>query len=156
VSDEIGTSIRPESLEKYRIGDRKYDWVSLSNGPEFGYGSSRGGSGKRCKEARVLAILRQGETWPILVTVGPGSLRNIIPFLRRLPVFPHEAVIGLKLVKAKGRGGQPYSQIVPRLAGTITPEQGEVARRVYADPINAMFTAPPIASAVGSDDLSDE
>jgi hypothetical protein len=156
VSDDIGTSIRPESLEKYRIGDRKYDWVSLSNGPEFGYGSGRGGTGKRCKEARVLAILRQGETWPILVTVGPGSLRNIIPFLKRLPVFPHEAVIGLKLSKAKGRGGQPYSQIVPRLVGTITPEQGEVAKRVYADPVRAMFTAPPIAAAVEADDLGEE
>ena len=46
VSDEIG-SIKPEALEKYRIGDRKYDWVSLANGPEFGYGSGRG-AGKRC------------------------------------------------------------------------------------------------------------
>lgn len=155
VSDEIG-SISPEALERYRVGDRKYDWVSLSNGPEFGYGSGRNGNGKRCKEARVLAILRQGETWPILVTIGPGSLRNIIPFLKRLPVFPHEAVVGLKLVKAKGKAGQPYSQIVPRLVGTITPAQGDVAKRVYADPIRAMFTAPPIASAVASDDLGDE
>jgi hypothetical protein len=150
VSDEIG-SIKPEALEKYRIGDRKYDWVSLSNGPEFGYGAGRG-AGKRCKESRVLAILRQGETWPVLVTVGPGSLRNIVPFLKRLPVFPHEAVIGLKLVKVKSAGGQPYSQIVPRLVGTITPEQGDVARRVYADPIRSMFTAPPLASAVEVDD----
>lgn len=154
VSDDLG-SIRPEALERYRIGDRKYDWVALSNGPEFGYGAGRG-KGKRCKEARVLAILRQGETWPVLVTVGPGSLRNIIPFLKRLPVFPHEAVVSLKLTKAKSSGGQPYSQIVPRLAGTITPEQGEVARRVYADPIRAMFTAPPISSAVEADDLGEE
>lgn len=155
VSDELG-SIKPEALERYRIGDRKYDWVSLSNGPEFGYGASRSGNGKRCKESRVLAILRQGETWPILVTVGPGSLRNIVPFLKRLPVFPHEAVVGLRLVKAKGKGGQPYSQIVPRLVGTITPEQGDVARRVYADPIKAMFTAQPLASAVEADELGDE
>lgn len=153
VSDEIG-SISPEALEKYRIGDRRYDWVSLANGPEFGYGSGRNGAGKRCKEARVLAILRQGETWPILVTIGPGSLRNIVPFLKRLPVFPHEAVIGLKLVRAKGKAGQPYSQIVPRLVGTITPQQGEVAKRVYADPIRQMFTAPPVASA--ADGIGDE
>ena len=86
------------------------------------------------------------------MTVGPGSLRNIVPFLKRLPVFPHEAVIGLKLVKVKSSGGQPYSQIVPRLVGTITPEQGDVARRVYADPIRSMFTAAPLASAVEVDD----
>lgn len=142
-SDDLG-SIDPEALEKFRIGDRKYDWVALANSTEFGYGTSRSGSGKRVKEARVLAILRQGETWPILVTVGPGSLRNIIPFLKRLPCFPHEAVIGLKLVRAKGKGGQPYSQIVPRLAGQLSEEQGEVARKTYAEPIHEMFTAPPV------------
>lgn len=154
-SDDLGT-ISPEALEKYRIGDRKYDWVALSNGPEFGYGTSRGGSGKRCKEARVLAILRQGETWPVLVTVGPGSLRNIIPFLKRLPCFVHEAVVGLKLVRAKGKGGQPYSQIVPRLVGQLDEAQGEVARRVYAEPIKAMFTAPPLGPAFDADELGDE
>ena len=154
-SDDLG-SIDPEALERYRIGDRKYDWAALSTGTEFGYGSSRSGSGKRCKEARVLAILRQGETWPLLVTVGPGSLRNIIPFLKRLPCFVHEAVIGLKLTRAKGKGGQPYSQIVPRLVGQLDEAQGEVARRVYADPIKAMFTAPPVGGTVESDDLGDE
>lgn len=155
VSDDLGT-IAPAALEKYRIGDRKYDWFALANGPEFGYGTSRGGSGKRCKEARVLAILRQGETWPMLVTVGPGSLRNIVPFLKRLPCFCHEAVVGLKLVRAKGKGGQPYSQIVPRLVGQLSEAQGEVARKVYAEPIKAMFTAPPAGSAVEADDLGDE
>jgi hypothetical protein len=153
VSDDLGT-IDPDALERYRIGDRKYDWAALANSPEFGYGSSRSGSGKRCKEARVLAILRQGETWPILVTVGPGSLRNIIPFLKRLPCFPHEAVVGMKLVRSKGKGGQPYSQIVPRLVGQISEEQGEVARRTYADPIRAMFTAPPIGG--GAVEIEDE
>lgn len=153
VSDDLGT-IDPDALERYRIGDRKYDWAALANSVEFGYGSSRSGSGKRCKEARVLAILRQGETWPILVTVGPGSLRNIIPFLKRLPCFPHEAVVGLKLTKAKGKGGQPYSQIVPRLVGQLSEEQGEVARRTYADPIRAMFAAPPIGG--GTVEIEDE
>jgi hypothetical protein len=143
VSDDLGT-IDPDALERFRIGDRKYDWAALANSNEFGFGTSRSGSGKRCKEARTLAILRQGETWPILVTVGPGSLGNVTPWLKRLPCFQHEAVIGLKLVKAKGRGGQPYSQIVPRFVGQITEEQGLVARKTYADPIRAMFDAPPI------------
>jgi hypothetical protein len=153
VSDEIG-DISADDLERYRIGDRKYDWVALANGPEFGYGTGKG-KGKRCKEARVLAILRQGETWPVLVTVGPGSLRNVVPFLKRLPVFPHEAVIGLKLVKAKSSGGQPYSQIVPRLVGTVSEEQGNVAKKVYADPIRTMFSAAP-SFASPADDISED
>ena len=103
----------------------------------------------------MLALLRQGDTWPILVAVGPGSLRNIIPFLKRLPCFSYEAVIGLRLTKAKGKGGQPFSQIVPRLVGQITEAQGEIARKTYADPIRAMFNAVP-AGAVSADFGGDE
>lgn len=144
-----------KALEKYRIGDRKFDWRALSEGPEFGYGSGRGGSGKRCKEARILALLRQGETWPVLVTIGPGSLKNIVPFLKRLPCFQHEAVLGLRLVRAKGKNGQPFSQIVPKLVGQLSEEQGLVAKRTYAEPLQAMFNSPPAgasATEIGGDD----
>jgi hypothetical protein len=62
--------------------------------------------------------------------------------------------LGLKLEKAKGGSGQPYSMIVPRLAGTITEEQGEIARRLYTEPLKAMFSAIPggAAAPVTSDD----
>lgn len=153
VSRDLGT-IDPAALEKYRLKEGQYDWAALSTGPEFGYGSNRSGSGKRIKEARVLAILRQGETWPVLVTVGPGSLNNLLPFLKRLPCFFHEAVIGLRLQRAKGRGGQPYSQIVPRLVGQISEEQGEVAERIYAEPLRRMFNEPPasVSMEMGDDE----
>lgn len=147
VSDDLG-SIDPATLERYRIGDRRYDWVALSRSPEFGFGTARGGAGKRVKESRVLAILREGEVWPILVTVGPGSLRNWMPFHKRLPSFHYECVVGLKLVKEKGKAGQPYSSIVPRLVGTISEEQGEFARRLYVEPLKRMFSAPPVGAAV--------
>ena len=152
--DDLG-DIDPKALEKYRIGDRRYDWVGLASGPEFGYGSGKGG-GKRVKEARLLAILRQGETWPVIVTVGPGSLRNFLPFQKRLPAFHYECVVGLKLAKVKSSGGQPYSQIVPRLVGTISEEQGEIARKLYAEPLKSMFNAPPIGASVVNGDIGEE
>lgn len=147
VSDDLGT-IDPKALEKYRVGDRRFDWVALSNSPEFGFGSARGGAGKRAKEARILAILREGDVWPILVTVGPGSLAAWTPFAKRLPSFHYETVVGLKLEKAKGKNGQPYSTIVPRVVGVVTEEQGEVARRIYAEPLKRMFDAPPSGAVV--------
>lgn len=154
VSDELGEISAP-ALEKYRVGDRRYDWTAMTASPEFGYGSGKNGTGKRLKEARILAILRQGDVWPILVTIGPGSLRNWGPFQKRLPDFHYACIVGLKLKKEKSSGGQPYSQIVPRLVGTITPEQAEVARRTYVEPLRAMFNAPP-AGATISADLGDE
>lgn len=148
VGDDVALGdIDPAALERYRIGDRRYDWAALSTGPEFGYGAGKSGSGKKVKEARILAILREGETWPILVTVGPGSLRNWLPFQKRLPAFPWECVVGLKLQKVKSSGGQPYSQIVPRVVGVISEEQGAVAKKVYHDSLTAMFNAPPAGAS---------
>jgi hypothetical protein len=150
VSDELG-EIDPKSLEKYRLGDRKYDWTAISTSPEFGWGAGKGsGAGKKVKESRVLALLRQGETWPILVTIGPGSLAVFEPFRKRLPNFHYGCVVGLRLQKVKSSGGQPYSQIVPRLVGTISDEQAEVARATYTVPLKAMFNAPPAGSPVVS------
>ncbi|NBW12454.1 MAG: hypothetical protein EBR82_30925 [Caulobacteraceae bacterium] len=148
VSDELG-DVSFEALEKFRIGDRRYDWVALATSPEFGYGAGKGG-GKKVKESRVLAILRKGETWPVLVSVGPGSLKGFLPFLKRLPAFPYECVVGLKLQKVKSNAGQPYSMIVPRLVGVISEEQGEVARRVYHEPLTRMFSAPPAGAAAAA------
>lgn len=141
VSDDLGSEIDPKALEKYRIGDRRYDWAALSAGPEFGYGA--GGGAKRVKESRILAILRDGDVWPVLVSIGPGSLTGFLPFLKRLPGFHYECVLGLRLEKAKGAAGQPYSAIVPRLVGTVSEAQGEVARRIYTEPLKRMFNAPP-------------
>ena len=155
-SDDLGVC-DPKALEKYRIGDRKYDWTALSTGPEFGWGSGKGGGrSRKVKESRVLAILREGETWPILVTVGPGSLANWLPFRKRMPSFVYECVVGLKLTKIKNAGGQPYSQIVPRIVGTISEEQGAVAEKVYHGPLSAMFNAPPAGASVNAADLGDE
>lgn len=149
VGDRLG-DVREEDLEKYRIGDRRYDWQALSNGPEFGLRSARNGIGKKAKESRILAILRNGDTWPILVHVGVGSFKNLLPFLKRLPCFTHEAVIGLKLKIEKSSGGIQFAQIVPRLVGQLTEEQGEVARRVYAEPIKAMFSEIPLSGGASA------
>jgi len=153
ISDDLGT-ISPESLEKFRVGDRLYDWAAISTSAEFGFGSSKSGS-KRVKELRLLALLRPGEVWPVIVTIGPGSLPAWMPFAKRLPCFHYEAVIGLRLTKAKGAGGQPYSQITPRLVGQLSEEQGEVARRLYTEPLSRMFSAYAGAAAAGGVEKSE-
>jgi hypothetical protein len=138
----------PQAVERYRIGDRRYDWAALASGPEFGWGSGKGGERTRkVKEHRVLAILRENETWPILVSIGPASVGDWNKRKRQFQSFMYETVIGLKLVKVKNAGGQPYSQIVTRVVGTISEEQGEVARKTYHLPLTAMFNAPPMGAS---------
>lgn len=159
VSDDLG-SIDPKALDRYRVGDRRYDWEAISTSPEFGPGSGRDGRGKRVKESRILAILRDGDVWPMLVSVGPGSLGSFLPWAKKLSVFHFEAVVGLKLEKTKNKGGQPYSMIVPRLVGVLSEEQGEFVRTTYTEPLKKMFSLAPngatVATVAAEPDASEE
>lgn len=142
-SQDFG-EIDPAVLAQYRVGDHKFDWAAMTgDGGAFGWNTGKAGVGKRAKESRILAILRDGETFPLLVSIGGGSLTDFLPFLKKLPAFHYECVIGLRLQKEKSATGITYSQIIPRLVGVLTEEQGEIARRVYTDPLKAMFNAVP-------------
>jgi hypothetical protein len=132
VNDEIG-DLDEEVLESCRTGDRTYDWTRL---PYNQYGSAANGRGKRCKESRLLAILREDEAWPLLVSAGVGSLKTVVPFVKRLPVPHFRACVSLTLEKVENAGGQPYSQIVPKLTGTLSKEEGELVRRLYTVPLS--------------------
>ena len=141
-NDKLG-DVDAATLEQFRVGDRKYDWVKLADpdGP-FGFGTARG-AGKRVKESRLLAILPKGFTLPILVSIGPGSLADFMAFMRRCDGLIWERVVGLKLVKEKSADGIPYSKIIPRLLELVSEEEGEVARKLYYDPVQSMLDAPP-------------
>ena len=149
VSDKLG-NIDETALARYRIGDHRYDWAALTEGPEYGPKSGKGGVGKRVKESRTLAILRDGDVWPVLISIGPGSLGTFMPFLKKLPCFHYEAVIGLKLQKEKSKSGVTYSMIVPRLAGQLTEEQGEFVRKMYTEPMKKTFGALPNGAVAAS------
>jgi len=136
VGDDLG-DLDPDVLETCRTGDRTYDWTRL---PQNQYGSGRNGIGKRCKESRLLAILREGEMWPLLVQAGVGSLKTVCPFVRRLSVPHYRAVVSLTLEKAESSGGIDYSQIVPKLLGTISKEEGELVRKLYTEPLSRIAT----------------
>lgn len=136
INDEIG-DLDEDVLESCRVGDRTYDWQRL---PYNQYGTSKSGRGKRGKESRLLAILRHEEAWPLLVTAGPGSLKTVSPFVKRLPVPHFRAEVSLTLNRVENAGGQPYSQIVPKLNGTISREEGEIVRRLYTVPLSKIVS----------------
>jgi len=142
VSDDLGT-IDPDALEKYRTGDGEYDWIALRQSKEFGFDAVKNGGKKRVKESKLLAILRPGEVWPLRVRASAASIGGIESFLRTLSCFDYEAVIGLRLVREKTSSGIEYTKVAPRLLGTVSEEEGEMARQIYYEPLQAMFSARP-------------
>ena len=127
VGDSYGDT-DPEVIESCKLADGSYDWRAL---PYNQYGTAKGGHGKRCKELRLMALLRPEDTMPLLVRISPGSLRPVTQFFKKLPVPFFEAIIELSLKKEKSKGGVTYAQVVPRLVGTLTEEQGAVIESMY-------------------------
>lgn len=123
-----------EVLAKYQIGPDMYDWASL---PYNKFGSGKDG-GKRCREQRLLFVLRPDDSYPLLVPINPGSLAKFRKFIKdvaskKIPYW--RAVISLKLEKTKSRGGKPYSRVVPSLVGVLSKEDGDFIKEKYTEAI---------------------
>lgn len=134
-NDNLG-NIDPEQLAAFRVGDRTYDWLAMGReGSPFGWGSGKGGVGRRIKESRTIAILQPGEAWPVLLSAGAGSLETVCPFVKRLKVAHYRCIVSVSLRKATSKSGIDYSQIVMTLDGTISREEGAVIKTLYTDPL---------------------
>ena len=121
-----------ETLAKYKIGERTYNWRDL---PYNQFGSGKGGFGKRCKEQRMMFILRENDAFPVWLTVQPGSLKIVTGFIKKLAgECPYwQSIVELKLIKDRSTGGQPFSSIVPRLVGKLSDEDAARVKEEYTD-----------------------
>lgn len=143
VNDELG-DLDKDILEKAHVEGRIYDWTKLKYNE---FGTARNGNGKRAKESRILCVLRPGDAYPLLINAGPGSLKTICPFVKKLPVPHFRAVVGLKLQSVVNKGGQAYYQILPRLVASLSREEGAVLKQLYTDPLfNVIRKIAPVAA----------
>jgi len=122
-----------DELEKCRIGERTFDWTRLSYNQ---WDSGKNGIGKRTKESRMIYILRQEDAMPMLITAGPGSLKTVVPWFKRLPQMKvpyYQCIVELKLQAIKSKGDITYSQIVPKVVGTLSEADGMLIKRTWTD-----------------------
>ena len=118
---------------------------------EFGSAVKQDGSqgrGKRCKERRLILLLRPEDRLPLAVLAPPASIKNIKQFLMRLPVPMYQAVVRLTLDKDRSADGIVYSKVVPEYVGFVSKEHGEELRK-YAEVLKkAIVAQPPRSSEV--------
>jgi hypothetical protein len=129
VGDFYG-DINQAELEDYKIEGNTYKWREL---PWNQWKSGKDGIGKRCKEQRLLFILRKGDTWPCIVVAPPGSLRDVVRFIKQLKVPHWRAIVSLSLVKEKSKGGIDYAKIAPSLKAELTRDEGQLVKAAYTD-----------------------
>jgi hypothetical protein len=127
-----------QALESCKVGARAYSWENLTYNQ---WGTGKNGIGKRCREQRQLFVLREGDLFPLLITAQPGSLRRVLNWfndLSKAGVPFYRAIVSLRLEKTLNKGGQPYSQIVPKLVGTLSPADGAIVLKQFTEPIRGI------------------
>lgn len=122
-------------LKIAELSPKVYDWKKIAS--TYGVGAATREL-KRAKEQRVMFLLTKDDAWPLVIAAQPGSLKTVLPVLLKLPKVPWRCVVNLSLVKANSREGQPYSQIIPKVVGYLSPEDGEIVRKTYHEPFKAM------------------
>jgi hypothetical protein len=104
--------------------------------PLNAWGSAEGGSGKACKEKRMLFLLRSTDLLPIVIQAPSTSIQPVKKYLLRLASqgLPYWSVVTrLSLEKASNATGIAFSRISPKSAGPVPEEQrGMLAEYVQA------------------------
>lgn len=99
-----------------------------------------GGKGKACKNMRRVYVLRSRDTFPLLLTLPPTSIKNFATFLKRVlmkGLSSREVVARITLAKATNAAGINYS-VAQFAVESLVPENGCAALAVFAENIKAI------------------
>jgi len=117
------------------------------------WGSAEGGTGKACKEKRMLFLLRANDLLPVVIQAPSTSIQPMKKYLLRLASqgLPYWSVMTkLSLEKAQSSTGIAFGRISPKSSGPVPEEQ----RAKLAEYVNAI--KPIIGYMVNTDIARDE
>lgn len=91
------------------------------------FGSGENGSGKACKNAHRIYILREGNPVPLILSLPPTSLKYMRDYISKRILLKgmrsYHAVTKITLKKEKSQGGITYSRAAFAFVGKLTPDQ---------------------------------
>jgi hypothetical protein len=90
------------------------------------YETAEEGKGKACKNRRRIYVLREGELFPLLLSLPTGSLKELTKYLKRLLSKGKKSnafVTSFSLKKATNSGGVVYSQAQFTIDRPLSPEE---------------------------------
>jgi hypothetical protein len=117
--------------------------------PMNAWGSDSEGRGKACKNMHRVYILRDGDFFPLLLTLPPTSIKNFADYIAKRVLAKkrrsYEVITKISLKKAVSSGGITYSQAVFSLAGVL---HQDIARKMaeYSAGIKAVTRNIEVAS----------
>lgn len=110
--------------------------------PNNQWGSDpEGTGGKACKNMHRIYILREGDVFPLLLTLPPTSLKNFADYLAKRVIGKrrrsYQVLTKISLKKATSNGGITYSQAVFSVARVLSEEAARKAEE-YAKNIRPL------------------
>jgi hypothetical protein len=90
------------------------------------FGTADEGAGKACKNRRRIYVLREGEVFPLLLSLPTGSLKEFTKYIKKLLSKGKRAnmvVTRFTLKKATSSGGVVYSQAQFAVDRPLSPQE---------------------------------
>lgn len=98
------------------------------------WGSGKDGKGIACKNMHRIYLLREGDVFPLLLTLPPTSIKNFGRYIGKNIVgkgrYSYEVVTKIGLKKVQSSEGHPYSQATFSVANVLNQETSEQMRRI--------------------------
>ena len=119
------------------------------------FGSGENGS-KACKNRRRIYVLREGEIFPLLLSLPTGSLKEFSRYIKRLlskGKKSNSVVTKFSLKKATNSGGISYSQAQFTLDRVLTPQELALIEnlsaqvKAYSQSIGFELDSSPVVDA---------
>lgn len=121
--------------------NRDGEKISCATCPHNQWGSDPESGGKQCKNMHRIYLLREGEMFPLLLTLPPTSIKNFASYIAKRVLAKgrrsFEVITKVFLKKAVNAGGITYSQANFAVVGMLAPEKAKEMGK-YASYIRPM------------------
>lgn len=119
------------------------------------YETADEGKGKACKNRRLLYVLREGEVFPMMLSLPVGSIKEFTNYLKRnlSKGYKSNAVVTrFSLKKATSNSGVTYSQAHFALDRVLAPEEYVLIKNM-TEQVKAYSQRMPVADAAANIDI---
>lgn len=133
--------------ESENLTTNTWDWMTL---PYTQFGSGRDGMGKAAKEGRLAFVCTADSALPICLRMAPSSLKAMKSILLKLelPYYHYIWQFSLQIQESKRATKEKYSAIVPKIVGTLSPEDAAVVASNWKGPLEREWRGADISKVV--------
>lgn len=129
------------------LSNNTWDWNTL---PYTQFGTGKNGLGKAAKEGRLAFICTTDSPLPICLRMAPSSLKAMKSIMLKLdlPYYHYIWQFSIQVKESKGPKKEKYSEIVPKIVGTLAPEDAAIVASSWKGPLEREWRGADISRVV--------